>query len=68
MSIFMFVILFFRYITYFGLLVAAGVLLPRSSTLSAAVGALVITYIAGAEYYCAINGHATLLDLSLFSV
>ncbi|XP_048003494.1 cysteine-rich with EGF-like domain protein 2 isoform X2 [Leguminivora glycinivorella] len=57
-----------RYMTYLGLLVAGGVLWGRAPALAAGVGALTLSYIALAEYYCRISGHASLLDYPLFTI
>lgn len=54
--------------TYVGLLVATGILLPKSTTLGSIVGMMVLSYIVGAEYYCMINGHTGLLDLKDFDL
>ncbi|KPJ19962.1 Cysteine-rich with EGF-like domain protein 2 [Papilio machaon] len=52
-----------RYMTYVGLIIATGILLPKSTTLGSLVGFMVMTYIVGAEYYCMINGHSGLVNL-----
>ncbi|XP_041974660.1 cysteine-rich with EGF-like domain protein 2 [Aricia agestis] len=60
-----------RYITYVGLLVATGILLPKSTHIGSMVGIMVLSYIVGAEYYCMINGHMGLInlkDLDLFQL
>ncbi|XP_035429822.2 cysteine-rich with EGF-like domain protein 2 isoform X1 [Spodoptera frugiperda] len=57
-----------RYMTYVGLLIATGILLPRSTSLGSIVGAMVLSYILGAEYYCMINGHTGLVDLRHFDL
>lgn len=51
-----------------GLLIATGILLPKSSFIGVGVGIMVITYIIGAEYYCMINGHSGLVDLKEFDL
>lgn len=58
----------YRYMTYVGLLIATGILLPRSTSLGSIVGAMVLSYILGAEYYCMINGHTGLVDLRHFDL
>lgn len=54
--------------TYVGLLVATGILMPKSTSLGSIVGAMVLSYILGAEYYCMINGHAGLVNLRDFDL
>ncbi|CAH0405732.1 unnamed protein product [Chilo suppressalis] len=57
-----------RYMTYVGLLIATGILLPKSTSLGSFVGAMVLSYIVGAEYYCMINGHEGLVNLKEFDL
>ncbi|XP_038209124.1 cysteine-rich with EGF-like domain protein 2 isoform X1 [Zerene cesonia] len=57
-----------RYITYIGLLIATGILLPKSASLGSFVGIMVISYIVGAEYYCMINGHTGLVNMKDFDL
>ncbi|KAL4721117.1 hypothetical protein ACJJTC_009397 [Scirpophaga incertulas] len=57
-----------RYITYAGLLISTAILLPKSTSLGGMVGAMVLSYIVGAEYYCMINGHTGLVDLNQFDL
>lgn len=54
--------------TYVGLLIATGILLPKSTSLGSFVGIMVLSYIVGAEYYCMINGHTGLVDLKDFDI
>ncbi|XP_028029695.1 cysteine-rich with EGF-like domain protein 2 isoform X1 [Bombyx mandarina] len=57
-----------RYLTYIGLIIATGILLPKSTPLGSIVGAMVLIYIVGAEYYCMINGHTGLVNLKDFNL
>lgn len=54
--------------THVGLLIATGILLPKSTSLGSLVGAMVLSYIVGAEYYCMINGHTGLVNLKDFDL
>ncbi|XP_032517335.2 cysteine-rich with EGF-like domain protein 2 [Danaus plexippus] len=57
-----------RFMTYIGLLIATGILLPKSATLGSMVGFAVLSYIMGAEYYCMINGHTGLVNLTNYDL
>ncbi|XP_045761695.1 cysteine-rich with EGF-like domain protein 2 isoform X1 [Maniola jurtina] len=57
-----------RYFTYIGLLIATGILLPKSTSLGSIVGFMVMSYIMGAEYYCMINGHTGLVNLTNYDL
>lgn len=59
---------FYRFMTYIGLLIATGILLPKSATLGSMVGFAVLSYIMGAEYYCMINGHTGLVNLTNYDL
>lgn len=54
--------------TYVGLLIATGILLPKSTPIGSFVGIMVLSYIVGAEYYCMINGHTGLVNLKDFDL
>lgn len=54
--------------TYVGLIIATGILLPKSTQLGSFVGIMVLTYILGAEYYCMINGHTGLVNLKDYNL
>lgn len=62
------IIVIFRYYTYIGLLTATGILLPKSTSLGSIVGIMVMSYIMGAEYYCMINGHMGLVNLTNYDL
>lgn len=54
--------------TYVGLLISTGVILPTSTPLGSIIGALSLTYMVGAEYYCMINGIEGLIKLEQFDL
>ncbi|XP_047543547.1 cysteine-rich with EGF-like domain protein 2 isoform X1 [Vanessa atalanta] len=57
-----------RYMTYVGLIITTGILLPKSTPLGGLVGILVLSYIMGSEYYCMINGHTGLVNLKEYDL
>lgn len=61
-------VFFKRYMTYIGLLVSAGVILPMSKSMGSIFGGLVLSYMIGAEYYCMINGLQGLVNLKQFDL